>query len=171
MINLSNKPIIYGDKIKLRPFHKNNLPRLEEILTDKEVILLTGRDDNLNLTVLREWYLTRNQQTDRMDLAIEDSQLNELVGEVVINEYNAEDHSMNFRILIGVKGRNRGLGTEATQFICDYIFKKTDLNALTLSVFVFNPRVQHVYEKIGFLEDSIDEMNWSIMANGLFPLI
>lgn len=64
---------------------------------------------------------------------------------------------MNFRILIGPKGRNRGLGTEATQLIIDYIFMNTTLNQLTLSVFDFNPRAKHVYVKVGFVKDSIDE--------------
>lgn len=97
-------------------------------MSDKKVMTLTRSEDNLDIEVLHEWYfvpwyLTWNQQTDRLDLAIKDSQLNELVGEVVINEYNEEDHSMNFRILIGEKGRNRGLDSEATQCICDYVFK------------------------------------------------
>ena len=64
---------------------------------------------------------------------------------------------MNFRILIGPRGRNRGLGTEATQLIIDYIFTNTTLNELTLSVFDFNPRAKHVYEKVGFVVESVDE--------------
>ncbi|MFD1453116.1 GNAT family N-acetyltransferase [Oceanobacillus sojae] len=64
---------------------------------------------------------------------------------------------MNFRILMGPKGRNRGLGTEATQLIIDYVFKNTTLNQLTLSVLDFNPRARHVYEKVGFVKDNIDE--------------
>lgn len=157
MIGLRKKPTINGDRVILRPFYESDLTLVEEILTEKEAIRLTGSKDNFDTKFVRKWYLSRNEQTDRLDLAIEDKKLNELVGEVVVNEYNEKDHSMNFRILIGKRGRNRGLGTEATQLICDYIFTDADLNLLTLSVFAFNPRAQHVYEKVGFLVNSIDE--------------
>ncbi|WP_278280996.1 GNAT family N-acetyltransferase [Clostridium sp. N3C] len=69
-----------------------------------------------------EWYNTRNSQTDRLELAIVDKNNNITVGEVVLNEYNEDKHSMNFKILIGARGRNRGLGTETTKLIIDYIF-------------------------------------------------
>jgi diamine N-acetyltransferase len=74
-----------------------------------------------------------------LDLAIVDKSQNILVGEVVVNEYGEQNQSMNFRILIGPRGRDRGLGTEASQLIIEYVFKNTDLNFLTLSVFAFNP--------------------------------
>lgn len=76
---------------------------------------------------------------------------------MVVNLYDEKNHSMNFRILVGPRGRNRGLGTEATQLIIDYVFQNTDLNDLTLSVFDFNPRAKYIYEKVGFVIESIDE--------------
>lgn len=157
MINLAFKPTIVGAKVILRPFRKEDLPHLEEILTDKEVITLTGSDDSFDREVIYDWYKTRNFQNDRLDLALVDKQSEQIMGEVVLNEYNPDDHSMNFRILIGKEGRDRGLGTEATQIFCDYAFKQTDLDALTLSVFSFNPRAQHVYEKVGFKKISVDK--------------
>ncbi|WP_255412941.1 GNAT family N-acetyltransferase [Exiguobacterium sp. RIT594] len=42
------------------------------------------------------------------------------------------------------------MGTEATWLLIDYLFRQTSLARLTLSVFDFNPRAQHVYEKLGF---------------------
>ena len=64
---------------------------------------------------------------------------------------------MNFRILIGPRGRDRGLGTEATRLFINYLFSHTTLKTLTLSVFDFNPRAKRVYEKVGFIVESIDE--------------
>src|SRR5690606_10360351 len=91
------------------------------------------------------------------DLAIVDQSQGILVGEAVINLYDEQNHSMNFRILIGPRGRNRGFGTEAIQLIIEYIFTNTTLYELTLSVFDFNPRAKHVYEKLGFVQVSIDK--------------
>jgi RimJ/RimL family protein N-acetyltransferase len=158
MINLSDKPTILGEKIILRPFKiEEDFSSIEECLQDPEVIKLTGSTPGYNREETWEWYNTRNKQSDRLDLAIVDKTTNKLVGEVVANLYEEKKSSMNFRILIGPGGRNRGLGTEATQLTVDYLFTHTDLEQLTLSVFAFNPRAKTVYEKVGFEFDSVDE--------------
>lgn len=157
MLDLKNKPTLVGEKVIIRPFKDEDFPYIEECLKDPEVIKLTGSSPECDREVTLNWYKTRNDQTDRLDLAIVDKSLDMLVGEVVINLYDKENESMNFRILIGPRGRNRGLGTEATQRIIDYIFENTKLNQLTLSVFDFNPRAKKVYEKVGFVIDSVDK--------------
>ncbi len=156
MIQLKNKPTIIGEKIVLRPFKKEDIIQIEKCLKDPEVIILTGSDSDYDDAIVREWYNTRNFQTDRLDLAIEEKEKKVLVGEVVANCYDLEKNSMNFRILIGPMGRDRGFGTEATRLFIEYIFNNTDLNQITLSVYAFNPRAQRVYEKAGFELESID---------------
>ncbi|MGM0846478.1 MAG: GNAT family N-acetyltransferase [Bacillota bacterium] len=157
MVNLSRKPVIEGESIWLRPFKEGDFPYIEECLQDPEVIKLTGSSSDFDKKKAMKWYSTRNESTDRLDLAIDDKIQGILVGEAVINLYDEKNHSMNFRILIGPKGRNRGLGTEATTLLIDYVFHNTDLKQLTLSVFAFNPRAIAVYEKVGFEIDSVDE--------------
>lgn len=157
MIDLKTKPTLVGEKVILRPFTDEDFPYLEECLKDPEVIKLTGSSAEYDREVTMNWYGTRNVQTDRLDLAIVDQSQTILVGEVVVNVYDEENQSMNFRILIGPRGRNRGLGTEATQLMVDYIFRNTNLNQLTLSVFDFNPRAKNVYEKVGFVKNSVDK--------------
>ncbi|MCM3455815.1 GNAT family N-acetyltransferase [Heyndrickxia oleronia] len=157
MVDLSHKPLIEGEKVVLRPFKDEDFPYIEECLKDPEVLKLTGSSSDFDRESILKWYSTRNEQTDRLDLAIVDKSHGILVGEVVVNLYDENSHSMNFRILIGPRGRNRGLGTEATKHIIDYVFKSTTLNQLTLSVFDFNPRAKYIYEKVGFEIESIDE--------------
>ncbi|OZU87515.1 GNAT family N-acetyltransferase [Virgibacillus indicus] len=157
MPDLSNKPRLEGQKVVLRPFKVEDFPSIEECLTDPEVIKLTGSDSEFDRDLVIQWYKTRNEQPDRLDLAIVDRFQDILVGEAVINLYDEKNNSMNFRILIGPRGRDRGLGSEATRLIIDFVFKSTMIHQLTLSVFDFNPRARHVYEKVGFVIDSIDE--------------
>jgi diamine N-acetyltransferase len=157
MINLKKKPTITGNKVILRPFEDGDIKYMKECIQDKEVIKLTGSPDDYDEDVTVKWYSSRNEQISRLDLAIVDKSNNIVVGEVVINEYDEAKHSMNFRILIGSRGRNRGLGSEATTLIRDYIFSHTDLKQLTLSVYAFNPRAQRVYEKAGFIIESVDK--------------
>lgn len=159
MIDLRKKPTIEGDKIILRPFRPEDIEYMEECLRDPEVMKLTGSmdSDTFDRERIYNWYTTRNDQPDRLDFAIVDKATNEVVGETVINLYDEANHSMNFRILIGPRGRNRGLGSEATSRTVDYVFENTDLNQITLSVFAFNPRAKRVYEKVGFVLTSIDK--------------
>lgn len=157
MINLAHKPVLFGEKVVLRPFKDDDFTFIEECLLDPEVIKLTGSTSEYDREYTLNWYETRNEQTNRLDLAIVDQSLGILVGEVVLNLYDEESNSMNFRILIGPRGRNRGLGKEATRLIIDYAFQNTTLSFITLGVYAFNPRARHVYEKIGFEMESIDE--------------
>ncbi|MBP3951753.1 GNAT family N-acetyltransferase [Bacillus suaedae] len=167
MIDLRQKPIIEGEKIILRPFKTADFPYIEECLKDAEVIKLTGStSDRVRDTVL-DWYNTRNDQMDRLDLAIVDKSQDILVGEVVLNLYDAESNSMNYRILIGPRGRNRGLGTEATEQMIDYAFQNMKLDQVTLSVYEFNPRARSVYEKVGFVLESIDENELEFEGEGI----
>lgn len=157
MIDLSSKPQIVGEKVILRTFYEGDLPFIEECLKDPEVIKHTGSTDDYDEEVIVKWYSTRNEQEDRLDLAIVDKHLDVLVGEVVANLYDEEKQSMNFRILIGPRGRDRGFGTEATNLFIDHLFQNTKLNQLTLSVFDFNPRAKKIYEKVGFTVESVDK--------------
>ena len=157
MIDLLQKPTIVGGKVILRPFVDEDFPYIEECLKDPELLKLTGSDSEYNRETVLQWYTSRNAQADRLDLAIVDPVHDCLVGEAVANSYDAGNHSMNFRIMVGPRGRDRGLGTEATQLFLDYLFTSTSLREITLSVFEFNPRARHVYEKMGFVECGIEE--------------
>ncbi|MCK2157472.1 GNAT family protein [Exiguobacterium sp. 17-1] len=156
MMDLTAKPTLIGEKVILRPFAMEDIPWIERCLLDPEVLTLTGSSSGIDRKTLQTWYATRNEQSDRLDLAVIDQESGVLVGEVVVNDYKQQQQSMNFRILIGADGRNRGLGTEATRLLMDYLFRHTALDQLTLSVLAINPRARHVYEKIGFEVTGVD---------------
>lgn len=156
----ARKPTLQGARCVLRPFSPGDLPALGAILADPEVLRLTGSVHSSAAaaaasTVLdaatREWYLSRNARTDRLDLAIVDAAGGECVGEVVLNELRDDDDSCSFRILVGPCGRGRGIGSEATRMMLDYAFLTTTLNRIELEVFGFNPRARHVYANAGFV--------------------
>ncbi len=70
MIILQNKPTIIVNKVILRPFEISDIELMEECLKDPEVIKFTGSSDNLDNEIIRKWYSSRNEQTNRLDLAI-----------------------------------------------------------------------------------------------------
>ena len=159
----ADKPTITGERAVLRPFEDGDLTALAEAIADPEVGRLTGSvnssthaaDAAFDEGRLREWYSTRNAQTDRLDLAIVDRASGECVGEAVLNEWEPENASCNFRILIGPRGRDRGLGTEATRLILAHAFETAGLHRVSLEVYAFNPRAQRAYEKAGFTVEGV----------------
>ena len=156
------KPVLTGERVVLRPFTDADIAAMGPVLADPEVLRLTGsvhttREATSRPAVLTEreleWYRTRKDQPDRLDLAIVDPGTDECVGEAVLNDLSEVDQSCGFRILVGPRGRGRGLGSEATRLIVDHAFRTTDLHRIELEVYAFNPRAQHVYEKAGFVAE------------------
>jgi RimJ/RimL family protein N-acetyltransferase len=169
-IDFSIKPILEGKTVILRPFEKNDWEKMIEILSDPELIKLTGSAtsdeeakeamDTEEQERIKNWYLSRNEQKDRLDLAVVVKETGELVGEVVFNEYDEDTGNVNFRILIGPKGRNRGFGSEAISLFINYGFDKLELHKIELEVDSFNPRAEHTYQKNGFVLEGILRENF-----------
>ncbi|WP_438434962.1 GNAT family N-acetyltransferase [Gorillibacterium sp. sgz500922] len=159
------KPTLTGEKVILRPFSEGDGQRMLEILAEPEVRRLTGSvtseaeaqapDSEEEKERIRQWYRTRSDQTDRLDLAICDRASGELVGEAVFNEYDPSTGNVNFRILIGAAGQGKGIGSEAVGLFLRYGFEELKLHKVELSVFSFNPRAERVYRKNGFRLEGI----------------
>jgi RimJ/RimL family protein N-acetyltransferase len=165
LIDFSVKPTLEGKKVILRPFQEKDWEAMTDILSDPEVNKLTGsvqNDKEANTPIqseevehFKKWYQSRNEQTNRLDLAIIDKETGELVGEVVFNEFDENTRNVNYRILIGPKGRNKGIGTEATTLFIEYGFQFLKLHKIDLEVYSFNPRAEYVYKKNGFVLEGI----------------
>jgi len=112
---------------------------------------------------MREWYATRADHDDRLDLAVVDRATGLFAGEVVLNELDRVNASCNFRILLsGDANRDRGLGTEATRLILGHAFENVGLHRVDLEVYEFNQRARRVYEKVGFVFEGTrrDALHW-----------
>lgn len=163
--DFKHKPILTGERMILRPFKEDDFDEMIAILNEPDVRKLTGSAVNeeecaepfseADLDKMRAWYASRNEQTDRMDLAVIDRHTGNLVGEAVLNEYDEVTRNVNFRILIGMSGQGRGIGSEATKLILKYAFEVLLLHKVSLEVFSFNPRAERVYVKNGFLLEGV----------------
>jgi RimJ/RimL family protein N-acetyltransferase len=172
------KPTLDGDKVVLRPFNDGDLPAIRVALLDPEARILTGSvhdeaqahaPESASASadeekLLIDWYSTRNDQPDRLDLAVVDKATGKCVGEAVLNQWDPGNESCNFRILIGPEGRDRGLGTEATRLIVGYGFEHLGLHRISLEVYAFNPRARRAYEKVGFRAEGV--LRESLRYNG-----
>ncbi|MFC8242506.1 GNAT family N-acetyltransferase [Streptomyces chartreusis] len=156
MSDFSVKPVLTGDRTVLRPFTEDDAAVMAEIIEDPEVVRFTGdHSEEFPLERLRSWYGSRSAQNDRLDLAVTDRATGELVGEVVLYEWDATARSCTFRTLVGPRGRGRGIGTEATRLIVGHGFGQLGLHRVQLEVYGHNPRALRVYEKAGFVVEGV----------------
>ncbi|WP_149180211.1 GNAT family N-acetyltransferase [Streptomyces sp. TRM49041] len=158
MTDFSRKPTLTGDKVILRPFTEDDADTMAEIFADPETAKLTGSLNRppFSSGQLRSWYGSRGDQPDRLDLGLVDRASGDLVGELVLFEYDEPNRSCTFRVAIGPKGRDRGLGTEAIRLLLAYGFERLGLNRVQLGVFTFNPRALRVYERVGFVREGVE---------------
>lgn len=174
-INFKDKPVLVGERIILRPFQNEDLVDMIKILNEPELKKLTGsvtndrdankimEDDERNR--ITSWYQSRNIQSDRLDLAIALKDTNQIIGEVVFNEFDDHSNNVNFRILISQSYSNQGFGSEAIQMFIQYGFEQLNLHKINLEVFSFNPRAEHVYKKVGFKLESIKREDFKYNDN------
>ncbi|MFH8528400.1 GNAT family N-acetyltransferase [Streptomyces tendae] len=155
-MDFSVKPVLTGDKTVLRPFTAEDADVMWEIVNDPEVVRFTFEPTTeLTLDRLRSWYGVRTADPDRLDLAVTDRATGELVGEVVLYEWDPAARSCTFRTLMGPRGRGRGLGSEATRLVVGHAFEQVGLHRVQLEVYADNPRARRVYEKAGFVVEGI----------------
>lgn len=164
-IDFTNKPVLEGEKVVLRPFQEEDWEGMLVILAEPELRRLTGSvvneeeaeepDGPEEAERIRQWYLSRNEQTDRLDLAIIEKESEELLGEVVFNEYDEAAGNVNFRILMRQSGCNKGFGTEAISRFIEYGMTELKLHRIGLEVYSFNPRAERAYQKAGFVLEGV----------------
>ncbi|MFJ5231758.1 GNAT family N-acetyltransferase [Kitasatospora sp. NPDC088391] len=164
MPTFSDKPTLLGTKTLLRPVRpEQDLPMLRVMLDDPDVLRYTSDSwtpeppewtEEMEQRLV-DWYTTRNDQPDRLDLIVVDRATDRGVGEIVLNEWSEPNRSCNLRIALGPDGRDRGLGTEAVRLLTDHALRTLGLNRVSLSVYAFNPRARRAYEKAGFKLEGI----------------
>jgi RimJ/RimL family protein N-acetyltransferase len=153
-LSFADKPTLVGDLVLLRPVSGADVPGLIEMLQDPESMRLTGTHSDFDAAVAENWYATRAEHDDRLDLAVIERESGGYVGEVVLNELDRDNRSCGFRIsLVGPRAFGRGYGTQATQLILAHAFDTVGVNRIELEVYDFNPRARHVYEKVGFVHE------------------
>jgi RimJ/RimL family protein N-acetyltransferase len=154
--DFSVKPVLTGERTVLRPFTEDDAAGIAEIIEDPDVIRFTFESSTeLTPERLRSWYGSRSAQADRLDLAVTDRATGELVGEVVLHDWDPAGRSCVFRTLIGPRGRGKGIGTEATRLIVGHGFEQLGLHRIALELYSHNHRARRVYEKVGFVEEGI----------------
>ncbi|GAA4180161.1 GNAT family protein [Streptosporangium oxazolinicum] len=152
----ARKPTLPGEHVTLRPVGPEHVDGLWELVNDPETVRLTGSHGKPDYEALKIWYGSRGDQDDRLDLAICTIDDDAYVGEIVLNDLDADNLSCNLRVaLIGPRAYGKGYGTEAIRLVLDHVFRTTPLHRVGLEVYAFNERAAHVYRKVGFVQEGV----------------
>lgn len=143
-------------RLRLEPLGPDHFDGVWAVLQDPEARRLTGTHAEFTQEQIEAWLSGLAEQHDRADWAVirrADEQYPEerYLGEVVLNDLDADNESVGFRIVLSPADvRGQGYGTEATAAVVGHAFDDLGLHRVSLEVFAFNPRAQRAYEKAGF---------------------
>ena len=160
------KPTLIGETVTLRPITaEQDAAGMFAALSDQESMRLTGTQAEFTFEQVKAFCKRLETAEDRYDFAItrKDDPQSAYLGEVVLNEIDDENRSASFRIALASSTYfGQGLGTEATRMIVEFGFSQLHLHRIELEVYDFNPRAQHVYEKVGFKKEGVrrDVLLW-----------
>ena len=159
------KPVLTGKNVILRPITLDDAPQMFAALSDEESMRLTGTQATYTLEQVEAFCrkISSPEADDRADFAITLPDDPTYIGEAVLNNIDWENSNASFRIAMAShENFGKGYGTEATRLILQYAFEQLKLHRVELEVYDFNPRAQHVYEKVGFVTEGVrrDVLLW-----------
>ena len=143
--------------LRLVPMSEAFLDRVMAGLEHREFMRLTGTHATFTRPQVAAFLTALSERHDRADWAMLRRNNGEYLGEVVLNDLDADNRAMNFRISLNndeVVGQ--GYGTQATKAVIRYGFEQVGLHRIHLGVLAFNPRAQRVYEKCGFVREGLE---------------
>ncbi|MBA3249022.1 MAG: GNAT family N-acetyltransferase [Geodermatophilaceae bacterium] len=158
---LCDQGTLHTARLRLEPLGDKHFSGVWASLADGESRRLTGTHAEFTEDAVRRHLARVARNEDRADWAILDATDGRYLGEVVLNNLDADNVSMNFRIALS-GGYGRGVGTEATRAVVAHGFDVIGLHRISLGVYAFNPRAIRVYEKCGFRREGVarDALHW-----------
>lgn len=158
------KPVLTGKTVTLRPVTAEDAEAMFATLGDEEAMRLTGTQQTFTVEQVKAFCARVENADDRLDYAVTLPDDPQYRGEAVLNDIDWANKSANFRIAMsGPENRGKGYGTEAAALLLEHAFGVLNLHRVELEVFDFNPRAQHVYKKLGFVQEGVsrDALLWA----------
>lgn len=159
---LAVKPTLRGKRVVLVPLAERHAEAFFASVRDPELRRLTGTHVRHSQESVREFCASRAALPDRLDLAVEDPDTGDFLGELALIEVDAANESADFRIALQPEQAGRGLGGEVMALVLEYAFERVGLHRVRLEVFTYNHRAIRAYEKAGFTREGVqrEALNW-----------
>ena len=156
------KPTLRTERLTIRPMRAGDAAALLALTEEPESRRLTGTHQRFTLEQMQAWCSSRDEQSDRWDLVIEDATDGSWLGELAVVGWDSDNRSCAIRIALVPDARGRGIGPEAMGAVIDHLFTATPTHRLELDVYAINPRAIAVYERLGFVREGVmrDALSW-----------
>ncbi len=152
-------PHLYGTKIMLREYRKEDLSSITAWVNDMETTKY--------LSDIFSWPQTVKNSEDFLEMrlsggrreagfVIADRETQDYIGQADLMDINWIDRSATVGIVIAdKKNRGSGLGQEALSLLLDYAFMLLGLHRVQLDVYGGNKSAIACYERAGFIKEGV----------------
>jgi len=153
---LARQPTLRTARTQLVPMGPRFAPQMWRSLQDRETAKLTGTHATFTSEQVGKHLESLPGRNDRADWAIIRNDDSSYLGEVVLNDLDAANESMNYRIsLRGLDVVGQGYGTEAGEAVINFGLGVVGLHRISLGVYSFNERAIKSYTKLGFQTEGV----------------
>lgn len=149
----TERPIIRGAKVFLRPSERSDIPAFVRWFSDGETTRYLKMRAPMSLASEEKWFEAMLERQGKSDYHFVICLLADgrAIGTAGLHELDLSSGSAAFGISIGEKDEwNKGYGTDALNAICDFGFGELRLERIWLEVYAPNARARRSYEKAGF---------------------
>ncbi len=150
--------MIVGEKVRLRPIERDDLPRYVEWFADPEVRRHLALYLPFSLAQEERWFenlLERLERREDVVLAIETAE-GVHIGNVGLHRIDWRNRNAELGIAIGERSYwNQGYGTDAIRTLLGLAFREMNLHRVFLRVDADNARGIRCYEKAGFRREGV----------------
>ena len=145
--------MILGEKVRLRPVEREDLPRFVKWFGDLEVRRHLAICLPFSLAQEERWFESLQERLEQQqDVVLAIETLDGVhIGNVGLHRINWKDRNAELGIVIGEKAYwDQGYGTDAIRTLLGFAFREMNLHRIYLRVDVDNTRGIRCYEKAGF---------------------
>lgn len=151
--------MLIGEKIILRPLKIEDLEKTHEWRNNLELIKLTqGIRFPKTMEMDRDWFIyALNDKSNRnIYFGIDEILTGEFLGIIQLNNIDYISRNANWGFMIGeIKNQSKGIGTEFSNLILDYIFNELNLIKITSYIVDNNVISIRLFRKLGFNEEGV----------------
>jgi RimJ/RimL family protein N-acetyltransferase len=143
------EPALEGKLVRLRAVEDDDVPRLNEMFSDTEVLRGLQVAFPQPEASAREFYEQSRKSEDTMSFAIE-TLAGEPIGGCGLHAIDGGSRQARLGIWIGKSHWGKGYGPDAVRVLCRFGFRHMNLHRISLLVYEHNERARRVYERAGF---------------------
>ena len=158
--------MLAGEKIRLVPLEEKHLDDIMKEWNSPKLRKYLGGFIPHSREVEHEWIqsaMEEMKQRKSFIFVVERISDDSFIGTIALHDIDWLSRNCTLGIALhSEENWGKGYGSEAIKLLIDFAWQSLNLYRIELSVYDFNARAKHVYEKIGFVEFGIAHRKYYI---------